>query len=779
MDFDLAIEDIGGERYRARVLDSPSGQASVEFEMPFSAMELENFLLKIGRPRTGTRRLESPETEAARAFGGRLYDAVFASEVGTQWVRSVDAAEREHRGLRLRLRLSEAPQLADIPWEYLYSPTSDDFVVLSSWTPVVRYISLDKGAPPLQVAPPLRMLAMVSSPSDYPPLDVEAEWGRLDEGLSDLIDAGLVQIDRLEKATLRELQRAMRRTDYHLFHFIGHGGFDTAANDGLLLLETEEGRAREVSGRQLGTILDDARTVRVAVLNACEGARSSGTDPFAGVAQSLVARGIPAVVAMQFEITDRAAIVFAHEFYTAITDGLAIEGAVGEARRAIFGSKSDVEWGTAVLYMRAEDGRLFDMSKPPEPTLVMEAADIPTALMEPVAVPPAAVEEPEPPVEATPVVVDPEAAEPVVTAEPEVTVEAEVAEEITAPPVVEPPTEDVRSAAEPTIEQPTVEEPTVEERIAAEPTVEEEPMRYATYEEAVAIRSGLMDPDGLAPPPDLFTTRPPQSFIQRNQKPVGYVGAAGVLAIVLAVFVVFANRGGETTDTTLGNQLVVVETAQVAAGAAGNLFIDGDFADWLTVDATGYRLDSPVTDVLASNRLGQNSVGIMQLAADNQALYLKVEVTDDVYSQPNEGNQIWRGDAFTINLSASPADSMPNRPDERTFQLTMTPFSEVTARPSVVLFVGDGQSFGSDTTNLPVEIAGDVADGQGWLIEAKIPWSIFQLDTAPAQLDAALFAVFDNDGEMVGGRSVQAAILAHLPSAGFQQPQTWGTLSTP
>ena len=56
--------------------------------------------------------------------------------------------------------------------------------------------------------------------------------------------------------------------------------------------------------------------LRLVVLNSCEGARTTLTDPYAGVATTLVQLGVPAVVAMQFEISDRAAIVFAEELYT-------------------------------------------------------------------------------------------------------------------------------------------------------------------------------------------------------------------------------------------------------------------------------------------------------------------------------------------------------------------------------------------------------------------------------------------------------------------------------
>jgi hypothetical protein len=363
-DFDVAIEQLGGGRYRARVIDSPSGQARSDFILPFSDLELENFMLRVGRPRSGVRRLESPEAEAARTFGRKLFESVFTGDVSTAWQRSLDIAEQDDRGLRLRIRFGDAPHLAELPWEYLYLPSGERHMVLSAWTPLVRYLDLPWAAEPLTVSPPLRMLAMISDPSDVAALDVDQEWAKVDESLGALEEAGLLEVTRLDKATLRELQRTLRRTDYHIFHFIGHGGFDEVAGDGVLVLENDSGQSRKVTGRELGTILHDSRTIRLAVLNSCEGARSGTADPFGGAAQSLAVAGVPAVIAMQFEITDQAAIVFAHELYAAIADGFAVEAALAEARRAIFGSGNDVEWGTPVLYLRADNGKLFDVAGP-------------------------------------------------------------------------------------------------------------------------------------------------------------------------------------------------------------------------------------------------------------------------------------------------------------------------------------------------------------------------------------------------------------------------------
>jgi hypothetical protein len=109
--------------------------------------------------------------------------------------------------------------------------------------------------------------------------------------------------------------------------------------------------------------MHDERTLRLAVLNACEGARTSRADPFAGAAQSLVQQGVPAVIAMQFEITDQAAVVFTHEFYAALADSYPVDAALAEARKAIFAQGNDVEWGTPVLTMRAPDGRIFNVER--------------------------------------------------------------------------------------------------------------------------------------------------------------------------------------------------------------------------------------------------------------------------------------------------------------------------------------------------------------------------------------------------------------------------------
>ena len=365
-DFDLFI-DRSGDSLRAQVLNSPAGQASAEFCLPFSEDKLENYLLRLGRThRVATRRLESQEMNTAKTFGAALFDAVFTGDVKACFRSSLDEVRRQNAGLRIRLRLGD-PSVVDLPWEFLYNRSVNRFIALSVHTPLVRYMDLPERIQPIAVKPPIRVLVMISSPSDFPPLDVEAEWAQLNESLADRIASGQLAIERLQGASLESLQHRLRRQSYHIFHFIGHGEFDLALQEGVLILESENKRGHKVDSQFLGMLLHDHESLRVAILNACEGARTSRTDPFAGSAQSLVQQGIPAVIAMQFEIANDVAGKFAHEFYGALADGYPIDAALTEARKSIFAAGREVEWGTPVLYLRAPDGRIFDIENTTPP----------------------------------------------------------------------------------------------------------------------------------------------------------------------------------------------------------------------------------------------------------------------------------------------------------------------------------------------------------------------------------------------------------------------------
>ncbi len=373
LNFDLLI-DPTPTGYQARVIDGPAGQASTHFTLPPSITQPRDQLALVGGairhfqftdPTVAADPAEAPPPPLdPQQFGQELYQAVFAGAVGDSWRQSLERARARGAGLRLRLRLNDAPELATLPWEYLYLPFAHRFLVLSDQTTLVRYLHVGQPADPLLTELPLRVLVLVSDPPDaLPPLNVEAEWERLTEALKPLQARNAIIIERIP-ATLRELQRALRRNAYHIFHFIGHGWFDEAqATGGLVLEDSNTGRAQRVDVTRLATLLHDHHPLRLAFLNACEGARVDRGEPFAGVAQRLVQQGLPAVLAMQFPITDSAATTLAQLFYEALADGYAVDAALAEARKAIYLEGSVMEWGTPALFSRADDNRLFALEK--------------------------------------------------------------------------------------------------------------------------------------------------------------------------------------------------------------------------------------------------------------------------------------------------------------------------------------------------------------------------------------------------------------------------------
>lgn len=363
LDFELEIGVGQGRDYPVAVLRSPAGEARATMRLPFDEIQLESRLkdLQIALLRSGgtRRRALSQEEQTVVNFGRALFDALLAGEVRSLYDVSRSKADQAGQGLRLKLRIA-SPYLAALPWEFLYDGRRAEFVCLSVHTPVVRYIELPHPPQPLLLTPPLRILGMIASPSDAMGLDVDREQQRVEQALAGLIEQGVVELEWLAGQTWRDLQRAMRRGPWNIFHFVGHGEFDANADEGLILLCDDQGRARRFRASELGRMLADHRSLRLAILNACEGARGSERDIFSSTASILVQRGLPAVLAMQYEITDRAAIELSRAFYEALAEGWPVDAAVAEARRAVsWAVANTVEWGTPVLTMRAPDGLLF------------------------------------------------------------------------------------------------------------------------------------------------------------------------------------------------------------------------------------------------------------------------------------------------------------------------------------------------------------------------------------------------------------------------------------
>ena len=101
-----------------------------------------------------------------------------------------------------------------------------------------------------------------------------------------------MEVDFTDDATFETIQSYLNEKDYHIVHFTGHG--TEIEGQGFLVLENEDLTARQVDNQAIADLFAE-RGIRLVVLSACESA---------DLADKLVRKGVPAVVAMQYSILD-------------------------------------------------------------------------------------------------------------------------------------------------------------------------------------------------------------------------------------------------------------------------------------------------------------------------------------------------------------------------------------------------------------------------------------------------------------------------------------------
>ena len=347
--------------FRVEVVDSPAGHASATVQMDVDSLLAQRARLQAAvlASAVASRRL-LPETEQPVSdIGQQLFAALLGADpvVGRYRATEALAAERG-QGLRVVLRI-DSPALAGLPWEAMFDQAAGVYVCRQNQ--LVRHVPVASVPAPLRVEPPLRILGVVSSPRGLPALDVEKEKDQLARALARPASQGLAEVRWAPTATWADLQDLLLDDEWHVLHFIGHGDFDPHRDEGVLALEREDGRADLVAAHRLVDLLRQARPMpRLVVLNSCSGAAAGTADLFSGTAAALVRGGVSAVAAMQYEISDPAAVAFARGFYAAIARGRGVDNAVSSGRVAILGiGDRTLEWVTPVLYLRGHDNRLF------------------------------------------------------------------------------------------------------------------------------------------------------------------------------------------------------------------------------------------------------------------------------------------------------------------------------------------------------------------------------------------------------------------------------------
>ncbi len=393
-DFVLHLDRAPGrEGLVARVVRSPAGEAEAPFVNPVARAELDalwqvSFAARQAQRHRAVRDLaREPVSDlgplaaelSLEALGVRLFEALFSGPVRACWARSFGAvAPDPRRGLRLKVQLGlDDPlvaALAEVPWELLFSPEHGGFLALQRQTPVLRSLRLPlpPGGPP--AARPLRVLVVSSQPAGMTNLALEREEERIADALGALL--GVEPLPR-RNPSVEELRETLLERDVHVLHFMGHGGFEPETGQGVLYFTGDGGAPLPVGAGLLASHLAGLPSLRLVFLNACETACADPRAPFAGVASALLRAGLPAVVAMQRPIRDDSALELSRVVYRRLAAGDPIDAALTEGRLAIArGRGALLEWGTPVLFLRAEDGRLFAEDREEAPVAAVERSPV-------------------------------------------------------------------------------------------------------------------------------------------------------------------------------------------------------------------------------------------------------------------------------------------------------------------------------------------------------------------------------------------------------------------
>jgi len=369
------------EQWEVRILDSPINRPREPFVPNGEIVRIQE---KVDRLDAKLQQAAAANKELAREIGIDLYKLLLRGKVRETFRESLKfiqgsqegSGKSSNAGLRLRFsfgdRKNRDPRLANFPWELLCDPETGTFIGDRAFTPIVRYVELAEPAKRLSTQGPLKILAVSASPrhEKLHPVDSARHLKILDDADA---KGRWLEIHHLEKATINALHSTLEEhrdagEPFHGLHFLGHGHFvEGRAGEGGLCFEKKDGTVDIISGRELNTQLASFKDLRLVVLASCSGAkttRQQGQNPFTGVASALIAGRLPAVVAMQFNISEQGALAFTEEFYERLgsSNTVDVEEAVVAGRLKIAREvKEFPEWATPVLFLRSPDGKVIDL----------------------------------------------------------------------------------------------------------------------------------------------------------------------------------------------------------------------------------------------------------------------------------------------------------------------------------------------------------------------------------------------------------------------------------
>lgn len=289
------------------------------------------------------------------------------------------SVQSKETALRVRLFIDpNAIELHSLRWETLRDPENPAAHLLTGENLTFsRYLSSFDWQPVRPRARgALKALLVIANPTDLDPaelapVDVEGELARAKTSLGDIELSVLALIDDpvcfegitfVGHPTLNQIQENLRQ-NYDILYLICHGALE--GGEPLLWLENEDGKAHVVSGSDLTTHLQELRhRPRLVALASCQSAGSGDSKPkqsadggaLSALGPRLAEVGVPAVLAMQGNITMKTVETFMPRFFAALREEGQIDRAMAVARGAV---RERSDYWMPVLFMRLKSGRLW------------------------------------------------------------------------------------------------------------------------------------------------------------------------------------------------------------------------------------------------------------------------------------------------------------------------------------------------------------------------------------------------------------------------------------
>lgn len=341
-----------------------SGSYSVDFRFSQPDSEADNRLVSDTSPQFSASfdALQNLAHDPV-GYGKQLTEDFFSSaSMKDAFTQALVSAQSQDLPLRIRLLIGpSAPELQGLRWELLNNPrdgkplSTDENILFS------RYLSsLDWRPVRLRPQGNLCALAFIANPSDLAdyslaPVDVAGEYQRSRDGLGSIPVDLLPQPDSDQHASLDNLIKVLRNTEYDILYLVAHGAM--VKDEPWLWLEDETGKVARTSGSDLATRLKElTQRPRLVVLASCQSAGKSAGDALRALGPRLAEAGIPAVIAMQGNISMQTVAEFMPQFFQELSQDGQIDRAMAVARGVV---RTRPDYWMPSLFMRLKSGRIW------------------------------------------------------------------------------------------------------------------------------------------------------------------------------------------------------------------------------------------------------------------------------------------------------------------------------------------------------------------------------------------------------------------------------------